>query len=78
MRTIQTNEFESEMLLSQKKDESLNKAENLNQTTEAVLTESVPEKEEEKMDIEHANVSLSPALWVIPIIIVINNDSFNQ
>jgi hypothetical protein len=41
------------------------------------LTESVPEKEEEKMDIEHANVSLSPALWVIPIIIVINNDSFN-
>ncbi len=77
MRTIQTNEFESEMLLSQKKDESLNKAENLNQTTEAVLTESVPEKEEEKMDIEHANVSLSPALWVIPIIIVINNDSFN-
>jgi hypothetical protein len=62
MRTIQTNEFESEMLLSQKKDESLNKAENLNQTTEAVLTESVPEKEEEKMDIEHANVSLSPAL----------------
>ncbi len=62
MRTIPANEFDSEMLLSQKKEESMKKAENENSTTKVVLNDFVPEVAEEKMDIEVVNASLSPAL----------------
>ena len=62
MRTIPSSEFDSEMLLSQKKEESMKKAENENSTTKVVLNDFVPEVAEEKMDIEVVNASLSPAL----------------
>ena len=62
MRTIPVNEFDSEMLLSQKKEESLKKAENANSTNKVVLTDFVSDNVEEKMDIEQVNPSLSPSL----------------
>lgn len=65
MRNIPTVEFDSEMLLSQKKEESLKKAQDESLSTKVVLTDFAPESVEEKMDVEVANPSLSPALWVI-------------